>query len=169
MLLEGLEAREPEQSARGALALRAVEPAHLQTKLDILAYRLPGEQRILLEHHAARGAGAVHALAVDRDDACGGLEEAGNGIEQGGLATAGGADDGDELARLHMDVGLGDRRDRTIDGLVAQCEIPDLDMALHGLRLDRAHARPLMPVPMAAPIVRSREPEGSRQARARRS
>src|SRR5581483_5483865 len=85
MFLEGLQAGKPEQGARRALALRAVHAPHLQAELDILAYRLPGKQRILLEYHAALGARTIHLFTVDHDHAGCWLEKARNSVEQCGL------------------------------------------------------------------------------------
>ena len=116
MLLERGEAGETEQRARGALALaERGMPLHLQAELDVLAHRLPGKQRILLKHHAAVGAGAVHRLAVDGDDARGRLEEAGDRVEQRRLSAAGGTDDRDELAGLDVNLRIGDGFDRPLE------------------------------------------------------
>src|SRR3954453_8320042 len=139
MLFEGFEARESQQRARGALALRTLHAAHLQAELDVLPHRLPGKQRILLEYHSAFGAGTVHLLAVDSDDARGRLEETGDRVEQRRLSAPGGTDDRDELARLHVNLRIGDGFDRPLDAVVAEGEVPDLDMALRGLENDLAH------------------------------
>src|SRR3954468_13318308 len=139
MLFEGFEAREAQQRPRGALALRARHAAHLQAQLDILSHRLPGKQRILLEPHATLGARSVHPLAVDGDDARGRLEEAGDRVKQRRLSAAGGSDDRDELARLHMNLRIGDGFDRPLDAVVAEGEVLDLDMALRCLDNDLTH------------------------------
>src|SRR5262249_32257172 len=116
---------------------------HLEAKFDVLPHGFPGKQRVLLEYHAALGARFSHGLAVDGDGAAGRPQKAGNGIEESGLAATRGADDRDELARLHMDMGVADGLDRSLDGLVAQREILDLDMAPGRTHidpaLDRAH------------------------------
>ena len=44
----------------------------------------------------------VHRLAQHHHLACGGAVDAGDHIEQGGLAAAGGTDDGDKLAGIHL-------------------------------------------------------------------
>src|SRR5688572_12899928 len=64
---------------------------------DIPRHRLPREQRELLEHHAAVGAGAVHRVAVDLDRTLG-RDEAAHDVQEGALAAAARADDGNELA-----------------------------------------------------------------------
>src|SRR4051794_27752898 len=139
MLFEGFEARESQQRARGALALRAWHAAHLQAELDVLPHGLPGKQRILLKHHAALGAGAVYLLAVDGDDARGRLEEARDRVEQRRLSAAGGPDDRDELARIDMDLRVGDGLDRPLDAIVAEGEVPDVDMSLGWLGRNLGH------------------------------
>src|SRR5207253_2362258 len=76
--------------------------ADTRTESDVLADRHPGEQRILLEHHAAIGAGLLDLDAVDGDDAFRRLHVAGDGVEQSGLAAAGGPEQADEFARLDL-------------------------------------------------------------------
>src|SRR3954453_20332295 len=107
MLFEGFEARESQQRARGALALRTRHAAHLQAELDVLPHRLPGKQRILLEYHPAFGAGTVHLLAVDGGDTGRRLEEARDRVEDRLDSAPGGTDDRDELPRLCMNLRIG--------------------------------------------------------------
>ena len=57
-------------------------------ELDVLQHRVPGEQRVLLEHHAAVRAGAADGLAVDENRTTGRADEAGGHVEQRRLATA---------------------------------------------------------------------------------
>ncbi|MCY1179605.1 hypothetical protein D9M73_200140 [compost metagenome] len=59
-----------------------------------------GEQGVALEHgvdRAAEGRKAFHRFAVEADAAGGGLFEAGDEAQQGGLAAAGGAEEGEEF------------------------------------------------------------------------
>ncbi len=74
---------------------------------------------MLLEHDAAIGAGADDGLAVEQDLAAGRRQEAGNRIEQRGLAAARGAERDDEVAVVHLQV---HRRQRlqhaALDGVV---------------------------------------------------
>src|ERR1700742_3560365 len=88
--------------ARHAEAARAIA--------DIVEHAEPGKQRAFLEHHAAIGAGASNAVAVEQHFARGCLFEAGDQIEQRALAAAGGADQTDEIL-------LGDVERQTVDGL----------------------------------------------------
>ena len=84
------------------LVLVALELAlHLQGEGDVLLDSQPGEQGGLLEHHAPVGGGAFHFHTVDGDLAGGGMDQACNQTQDGGLAAAGGADQADELAGLH--------------------------------------------------------------------
>jgi hypothetical protein len=55
-----------------------------------------------LEDDAAVGPRAVDRPPVEQDLAAGGGNEAGDEIEHRGFAAARGADDGDELALLHL-------------------------------------------------------------------
>ncbi|MOA15004.1 hypothetical protein D3C78_1351410 [compost metagenome] len=73
---------------------------HLQAEGDVLRHRHVREQGVALEHgvdRAAEGRESLHRLAVEADAAGGGLFESGNEAQQGGLATAGGAEEGEEF------------------------------------------------------------------------
>src|SRR5439155_25649181 len=72
----------------------------LEAEGDVLRDIEPRDQRRVLKHHAALGAGAAHAPALDEDLASVGLLEAGDEIEQRRLATARGADEAHELAAI---------------------------------------------------------------------
>src|SRR5262249_35227459 len=71
------------------------------------------------------------------------LQEASDGVQECGLAAAGGTDNRDELARIDVDLGVADRLDRSLDGLVAQREILHFDMALRRARPAPAFRLPL--------------------------
>ena len=73
--------------------------AQARPELNVAAHVQPGKQRIVLEHHAPLGARADDRLA--RRASPGphrAIKEAGEELQQRGLAAAGGADSGDELA-----------------------------------------------------------------------
>jgi hypothetical protein len=70
---------------------------------------------MLLEDHAAVGARADHRLAVEQDLAGGRRQEAGQAVQQGGLAAARRAERDDEVALAHGQV----------DGASA-CSVPPL-------------------------------------------
>ena len=89
-------------------------PRHLHSVLDVLRHRHVRKQRVLLEHRvdvpaAGRQPGDVHA--AEPDDAGGGLFEAGDHAQHGGLARPGRAEDGEELAVVDGQVGAVDRDD----------------------------------------------------------
>eukprot|EP01133_Synstelium_polycarpum_P020280 gene20280-biopygen16633 len=75
--------------------------AHLQAEADVLAHRHVRKQRIVLEHHAETAIlrlQRVDALVIDEYAAARRGEQAGDAIERGGFAAAGGAEQSDELA-----------------------------------------------------------------------
>src|SRR4029450_6695041 len=63
-------------------------------------HREPGQQGMALEDHGAVEAGAVDLPVGDDDGAVARLGEAGQHLEDGGLAAAGMADQADELAAV---------------------------------------------------------------------
>ncbi len=103
LILEREQTGKTEQRAGGGLALAALHALHLQAELDVLAHRLPGEQRVLLKHHAAVGARSRDRIAVDGDFAAGRLEKAGDRVEQRGFSAARWADDRNEFAGIDVD------------------------------------------------------------------
>src|SRR5690606_8356988 len=70
---------------------------------------------MLLENHAAIGAGLGNRLPVDSELAPGRLHETRNRVEQGGFAATRGAQQADELARADRERRLADR------GVVTRC------------------------------------------------
>ena len=54
---------------------------------NVAGDRLPREERELLEHHAAVGAGAVHFLAIDLDAARLGRDESAHDVQEGASNT----------------------------------------------------------------------------------
>ena len=82
---------------------------------------------VLLEHDAAVGAGTLHQLAVAVDLAAGGLEQAGDDVQEGALAAAGGADDADKLVVVDVER-------HAVEGYhlaVAAVELPDDIVHVH--------------------------------------
>ena len=82
------------------LDLAARQAAHLQAETDVLGHAHVREQGVALEHRVDRAAErrqVLHGFAVQADGAAAGLLEAGNQPQQGGLAAAGGAQQGEEL------------------------------------------------------------------------
>jgi hypothetical protein len=130
LVLELQQAGEAEERARRGLPAVLALALHLESELDVAAHRLPGKQRVLLEHHAAIGARPVDRLAVDRDRSAGGLEKSGDSVEQGRLAAARWPDDRHELAGRDMQRHVFDRLDLAVQRVVGQLEVPDLHMSL---------------------------------------
>ena len=81
--------------------------AALHAEGDVLAHRHRRVERVGLEHHgdvAVLGRHRVDQAVADADLAGGDALEPGDHGEQGGLAAARGADQGDELAGLRFEV-----------------------------------------------------------------
>ena len=66
-------------------------------ELDVVHYREPGIQAVMLEHHGAVGPGAHDGLAVDPDVTGGVVLQPADDPQQGRLAAAGSPDKGDEF------------------------------------------------------------------------
>ena len=107
-----------EQFLGAAAAFADAGPGDAQGEFDVLVGGEQGQQAEGLEDEADAMAAELgelafvvlgDVLAVDRDVAGGGGVEAGDQVEQGGLAGAGAADQGDELAAgdLERDVADG--------------------------------------------------------------
>ncbi len=79
----------------------------------------PGKERIALEDHAAVRGRTFHFLIVQEDLAGGGIVQASQDADEGGFATAGGADDTDKFTSVYVeqdvvegdDVAIGPRKD----------------------------------------------------------
>jgi hypothetical protein len=108
----------PGIALRDVADLRARQAALHRPEADILVHRHPGEEPVILEHHAAIGAGAGHRFSCHPQLAGGCGLETGDAAEQGRLAAAGGADEADELAPRDVEV---DRRQR-LDGVAGDLE-----------------------------------------------
>src|SRR6266850_1698156 len=119
--------------ADGGIDLRARRALGLEAPADVAGHGAPGEKRELLEHHAAVRAGAVYLLAVHPDAAAAlGLDEAAEDVQEGALAAAARADDGDELALAHAEpLDVEDLQRLTVPGI----DLPDAG----SLQRDCAH------------------------------
>ena len=67
-------------------------------------------------------------IAIDEDDALGGIVKAGDEIDDGGLAAAGSAQKGDGLTRFRHKINM--RKDRVTTLVIAEGDIVELDIAL---------------------------------------
>jgi hypothetical protein len=121
------QAHEVELFLGHAAAGGGIDAAHSKSERDVVAYVEPRHQRVLLEHHAAVGAGACHRLAVEQDLAGRWRQEAGDAVQQRGLAAAGSAQRDHEVAVLHRHVDGGQRlQHAALDGVVDR-EVADLE------------------------------------------
>src|SRR5262249_15638768 len=87
-----------ERSGAAAEVVLGRAALELEPIADVALDRVPGEERVLLEHHGAIGTGRSDQLAVDADFAAVGFGQTVDSIQEGRLAAAAGADDGNELA-----------------------------------------------------------------------
>ena len=128
IVLEAFEAHELEQ-AHGVRPLRGAQgAADLRSDFRIGENVAPGQQIVLLEHEAAIGARPRDAPPIQMRLARGGLLQPADDAQEGGLAAARGAHDGDEFAaaNLRADVlqhferaeAFGQIGDRKFDGCV---------------------------------------------------
>ncbi|MGY2996357.1 hypothetical protein ACVWWD_005164 [Mesorhizobium sp. URHB0026] len=86
--------------------LRPAQPLHGKRNRNVLAGRQMRVERVGLEHHGdvAIGCGdRRHVLASNEDLAAVGMIKPGKNAQQGALAAARGADQGDELARFDIE------------------------------------------------------------------
>ncbi len=86
-----------------ALLVRPRASGTAQAEGDVLRHRHPVEQRGGLEHDAAVGSGPVDLPAVDKCGAAGRRKEAGDHVEDRGLAAAGRAEQHDDLAAVDVE------------------------------------------------------------------
>jgi hypothetical protein len=111
--LRGIVLREvlqPDRFERALCAGLALGPRHAlehHAEIDVLQHRVPGKQRILLEHE---GDVVRHrpgdALAGNLDRAGGGRHQAADDVEQGRLAAAARPDQAEELAAPDVERGV---------------------------------------------------------------
>ena len=83
----------------------------------------PVEHDGVLEHDADIGLRAVDALVADGDRAGAVGNEAGDHLENGGLAATARADDGDELRLPDIEIDVGAGFDHAVLGLIALADV----------------------------------------------
>src|SRR5262249_7447606 len=98
-----------------AVALGAVG-AQRETERDVVLDRQPRKQRRLLEHHAAIRPRSLDGLAIDENPPGGRRFEAGDEVQERGLAAAAGADQRDDLLLLDGESDVEERRDKGVAG-----------------------------------------------------
>jgi len=96
-----------QQPAHARQALPEVQAAHQQRRADVFAHRHVRVEGVTLEHHGAVAFAGRQRQQVALAEVQGtgvGLVQAGDQAQQGGLAAARGAEQGEELAVAHGEV-----------------------------------------------------------------
>ncbi|MDT4859491.1 hypothetical protein FQZ97_940000 [compost metagenome] len=110
----------------------------LAAELDVLHHRHPRVEAVVLEHHGAFDARAVHRAAVHQQVASGLRFQPADGAQQRGLAAARRAHEGDELVFGDVEVDAFQRVDRRAVKPLAEAADGDLGQGNVG----GAHERP---------------------------
>jgi len=103
----------------------------LDGQVHVLVAGQPGQQRVVLEHHAALGAGAGDFLVVADQAALGGQQQAGDQVEQRGLAAARVPDQGNELALVDLQVDVPQGVEAALFGVEHHLGLADVDEGGH--------------------------------------
>ncbi len=114
-----------QEAVRDVELLLARHAAFAQTEAHVVQHREPGEQRVALEHHAAVGARAADALAVEQHLAGGLMVQPRHDAQQRALAAAAGAEDGDEVVLGDVEVG-GLQRQRGVEAALDAAHLEDV-------------------------------------------
>ncbi len=129
-----LHADEGEGSPRPAVTLGARHGSPdraVDRQADILVDRQPRQEGVVLEHHRTVGPGFVDLAPGEEDAAFGRTQEPRHDVEEGRLAAARMADDGDELALVDLEVDPPEHVGRT--GRETERDPADLEEgAFHG-------------------------------------
>ncbi len=112
--LEASETRHGDEFFRDLRGLRPGLARKREPIGHVLDHGLPGQQRILLEHHGAVRAGLSDAGAVHEHGTVGRLQQSVDDAQQRGLAAAARAHDRDELALTDREVDRTQRLDRRL-------------------------------------------------------
>lgn len=94
----------------------------LQRQQNVVERGAPGEQRRVLECHAADLERAADWLACDRDHTRSGEVQPGDELQQARFAAAAWSDHGDELTRTNAHGDLVERMRRTVAALISQAD-----------------------------------------------
>src|SRR5439155_16576198 len=127
---EALEVDQAQEAARRLGALGGARPAHLQPELHV-ALRGPPREELgeILEDDAAVEPMAGDDAAADADLAARRREEAGDQVQQRGLAAAAAPDETEELGGAGVHRHLARRRHRPRRARVLVADLGDLDVA----------------------------------------
>ncbi|MNV71210.1 hypothetical protein D3C71_1642180 [compost metagenome] len=79
---EAFEVDQGQHFTRLGFTLRTAGAGQLKAEGDVAEHVLPGQQGVVLEHHAAFGARALHRYAVEGDAPTAGRDEAGDQVQQ---------------------------------------------------------------------------------------
>ena len=139
-VLEPLEPHQPDGLPDPPLALGAGDAPVDEAELDVLGDGAPGEDRVLLEDVAHLARDARWSAAVQPDRARGRGDQARDHVEDGGLAAAGRAHEGDELLVPHLERHAGDGVGHAAAGRERLAEVADLDPDARGRGQDRCDA-----------------------------
>ena len=140
MFREVRELHHVEEFQGAGLALGLVPALQLQGEFHVASHRSPVEERRLLERHPVEllFPSLVGGVTGDAHVAFGCIGEVGNDAQQGGLATAGGPDERNELSGLDGQVHVLQRR--YLIGLTLVEDLPDAVGVDCVLGCRRAHA-----------------------------
>src|SRR5262245_19910722 len=150
-LLEALEAHLGDVLARNLLALVLLHAAQLEAEGDVAQHARPRQQREVLEHERALGSRAVDGASLDENFASVARDQAGDDLEQRGLAAAAGPEQGRELALREREVDVAQRlRSAPLAGVISLGDASDFDdafshagiVSVPGAGEDGARSRP---------------------------
>ncbi|WP_241559639.1 hypothetical protein [Hydrogenophaga sp. NH-16] len=124
-LAEAGEVDEVERLLDPLLLLLPGEAHDFERQGDVLLDGAPGIERRRLENIAVGAvlAGVFRRHAVDGYGARCVFFQIGNDTQEGGLAAAGGADEGDEVTLLHLEIDIGKRMDRPVSRLEGETKV----------------------------------------------
>src|SRR5262249_24417115 len=114
------------------LVFGAIHVPDLDLQHHVRQHIAPVEHDGILKHDTNVGLRTVDALATDRYGSGAVRDQAGDHLENGGLAAAAGTDNGNELGLSDLDVYVGARFDDAVLGLVGLADILQSDVrSLH--------------------------------------
>ena len=112
MLLEAYKPHHFDKILADRASFGLAHALELETQLDIVGDRSPRQQAELLEHHRAVGAGSGNRPTIDHPGPGVGRYQSEQHIQERAFAAARRTHDGHELALLHIDVEVAERRHR---------------------------------------------------------